>query len=138
MKKLYFISLACVAALLGACSSDDGSSWSDTGKVPVSESFELNALESRTNKAVNSFAFDIFREASKDKGLTDEKGNIAVSPLSATVALSMAANSFDENVENAVSRMLGLDDISALNSTCRKLMQYLPSRKSDTGCCDRN
>lgn len=126
MKKvLLFISIAAMA--LSACDNTTTPSY-DVVNIPYTDKIPLSESEAKMNYGLNKFGFDFFSTAASTNDIADEKGNIAVSPLSASIALSMRANSCDAAVENAVCKMLGQSDLSALNSTCQKLMQFLPHR----------
>ena len=94
------------------------------------ESIALSSAEQTVNDALNGFSVDYFANVSRafDKiypGQSD--GNFAVSPISAALCMDILANSTDNATAAAISQMMGYADIESLNSTCQKLMQYLPS-----------
>lgn len=114
---------------------DNASVWKM--EIPAIEGgFILDKKEISTNNELNDFGLTFFAKAcgnpelfTNADGISD--GNITVSPLSASMALAILANSGDKNVEKAILGMLGESDIETLNSTCNKLMRYLSNQSKD-------
>lgn len=75
------------------------------------------------SEANRQFAFDIFKQLSKE----DKNQNIFISPLSISVALSMAYQGADGSTKTAMENALGYDGINKddLNESYRKLLGYL-------------
>lgn len=130
MRKLFFklTTAACLTLLMAACSHsiDEPDNGRNNGVI---DNIELTPSELVANDGINEFGFKLLNELAKDKSISGkDNGNIAISPLSASLCLSMLVNSADAQIEDAISRMLGEPDINSLNSTCNKLMRFLPSR----------
>lgn len=103
-------------------------------EIPVLEKFNLEGSEVSANEGINKFSLSFFNTAvaseslfSSDSKNSNPSGNIAISPLSAAIALSMTANSCDDSTENAILEMLGCEDLNTLSSTVNQLIRYLPS-----------
>lgn len=141
MRKQVFYPLAVAAFMFSGCSNGIGEVEDETqeeNKNPGVEEiarFELTSDESFVNDGLNDFGFKLINEVvrgfnnsddTENKG--DGNGNIAVSPLSASIAIGLLANTCDNEMEKAVADMLGQKDLSHLNSTCNKLMAYLQER----------
>lgn len=131
MKKALIISTFMLSLLLSSCSDSNEGGWKYGKIIDVPElqgPLELTAVETTANDKINNFAFD-FLNISSDKydeifnGNTN--GNFTISPLSATMALGLMANSGDDALAADVCRALGVDGTDVLNSTCNKLMRYL-------------
>ena len=121
MKKYSLILLTTIA--LGACSSDDPG-----GEVPAVKEIELTPHTRAANESLNKFAFDFFNASAEvyDKAFSlKEDGNFSVSPLSASLALGLLANSADEVCTAQVLKALSVDDLETLNTTCNSLLCYL-------------
>lgn len=134
---------AAMGLLLAACTQSEevnspDKNGQEENKTPGVEEivrFELTSDESLVNDGLNDFGFKLINEVVRDfnnsadtENKGDGNGNIAVSPLSASIALGMLANTCDDEMEKAIAKMLGQKDLSHLNSTCNKLMEYLPER----------
>lgn len=128
MKKYLFLSVAVFA--LAACDSDEGGKFGPMHEIPVSNEIDLTIDELSVNQGLNSFAFDFLNEVALSGDGRDDNGNLCVSPLSASFALAMLANSADEVIAGQVAGILGAENLPALNSTTNKLLRYMPSRKS--------
>ena len=70
------------------------------------------------------FTIDMAECASR-AGISDNK-NVVVSPLSAAMVFSMAANTSDENIIKEYCKYLGVDDIESLNELSKVLLEKLP------------
>lgn len=112
MKKiLYFF--APLALLLVSCSSDDGESV---------DPLVLGQNESRAAANMQSFDNDFFNACCENI----PEGNLAVSPLSARLFLSMFANSIEGEAVNEITAALNTADLEAVNTLSQKLSTYLP------------
>lgn len=106
---------------LWACSSDEPKQ-----QIPELNTFELSRSEANMQVAVENFAFDLFATMAKDVDAAVEHAeyaNFCVSPLSASIALAMVANSTDDACRDAIADMLKCDDMAALNSLYNKVIR---------------
>ena len=115
------MALAAGTMMMAACSNDD-----DNGNVtpPKQEAKPLVIDETQKNiiKAHNKFSHKFFAYA-----LEAANGdNVAVSPLSAEIALSMLANAADGETQAELLNALGYSDMTALNSFNRYILENLP------------
>lgn len=123
MKKLTFLFLAASAVALSGCSDDEPGN-----KIPKTRYFEPTAEVSRANEEINKFSVDFFGAVANnyEKVCPDtQDDNFMVSPLSATIALSLLANSGDDACTDEITRAMGVENLETLNATCKSLMQYL-------------
>lgn len=140
--KSRFIQIACIVILpqlLAACSDDNVNEpiLPDEPVAPerayievtTSSSIEMDQTEIDANTAFNDFGLRLFDLICKDK--TGE--NITISPLSASIAIAMMANTGDDEFARNIYNAIGSKDLSVLNSVCRKLMMFLPD---STHKCD--
>lgn len=112
MKKIFYF-IAPLALLLVSCSSDDGESV---------EPLVLGQNESRAAANMQSFDNDFFAACCENI----PEGNLAVSPLSARLFLSMFANSIEGEAVNEITAALNTADLEAVNTLSQKLSSYLP------------
>ncbi len=134
MKKLMF---ACAATLglLVACQNDDG----ENSHIPKTyQPIELTEVQTRMASESTDFAFRFFKVA--DEVLTQlaekngEEPKIFLSPVSASYALSMAANGADGTTLRELTDALGfsgfsIDEINAYN---QKLVKELVQQDNTT------
>jgi len=71
----------------------------------------------------NKFAFNIFKEISKD----DKEKNVFISPLSISMALTMTYNGAKDNTKEEMSKVLGYDGMldDEINDNYKTLTSYL-------------
>lgn len=71
----------------------------------------------------NKFAFNIFKEISKD----DKEKNVFISPLSISTALTMTYNGAEDNTKEEMSKVLGYDGVldDEINNSYKTLTGYL-------------
>lgn len=112
MEKIFYF-IAPLALLLVSCSSDDGESV---------EPLVLGHDESRAAANMQSFDNDFFNACCENI----PEGNLAVSPLSARLFLSMFANSIEGEAVNEITAALNTADLEAVNTLSQKLSSYLP------------
>lgn len=93
-------------------------------ELPFSPDFE--ACDKKINKAVNDFGMEIFRALINNDQLTAAFPNAAISPLSLSFALAMAANTFNNQFATEVLSKLQSDDLAQLNTYFRRLMADQP------------
>ena len=113
--------IAVASMMMSACSDDD-----DNGNVtpPKQEAKPLVVDEAQKTiiAAHNKFAHNFFAYALK----AANGDNVAVSPLSAEIALSMLANAADGETQAELLNVLGYSDMTALNSFNRYILENLP------------
>ena len=132
MKKLTLLFCAALAGIfLPACSDENNGKVDGIIDVPTTDNIELSRSEQDVNEGINRFAFDLLNAIARDyeTAAVDKDGNFAVSPVSATMALALMANTADGDAAQKVSDVLGYKDLATLNSTCNKLLRYLPNGK---------
>ncbi len=116
MKKLL---ICCIVPLLWACSNDD------KGKetLPDAKPIELRAELVPKIKQDNLFAFDLFKQVH----LSDESDNIFISPLSVSMALSMALNGAIGETREEMEKTLRISgfSINEINEYCKTLREAL-------------
>ena len=123
MKKLAIL-FACTMTLC-AC-SDSGSNNDDNNNNPR-KTISLTTNEQDAVAAANELAYRTFRH------LNDDTKNIAFSPLSSQMALSMTANGASGQTLDEMLELLSPDGtLSTLNSLYGKLYDELPSCDAKT------
>lgn len=119
---------------LSACSNDNSVTGEEPGGnepvvTPVpTPVIELSPEASQAAAAVQGFNVDFFRNVA----LSDEyKGkNVACSPLSATMLLSLLSNAASNEAATEIATVLGYSDTNALNNLYTKLSTELPALDS--------
>lgn len=127
MKKIYLIITLSAAAFV-SCDSVEKVNYGPIHEIPLADNIELAVGEASVNDGMNAFAFDFLNAVADAE--TDAGKNITVSPLSASLALAILANTADDVATEKVAGLLGFDDLATLNTTANKLMRYLPSKKA--------
>ena len=124
MKKTTYFFLSCAllsGSLLTGCSSDE------PAPTPLPEpsytDLNLSEAEIRAGEGLVSFNNRFFREAMAQY----PEGNVSVSPLSASMLLSIVGNAVDPELKSQILSALGSDDLSALNTLNRRYMEVLPA-----------
>ncbi len=116
MKKLLLPAL--LGFLFSACTSDEPSSRQ---KAEIN----LSRSEIQLNDNFNSFGLEFMSWLSERSADSDDP-NVAVSPVSMAIALSMTANAGDGDLQQSICSLLGCEDLDGLNALSKKLMDYLP------------
>lgn len=117
MKQLYLIIAALGIAFTTACSSNEPAT--DNTRKDVG----LTPAEMIVSENLGQFNIELFQEL---VAMTDEKyDNVIVSPLSATVFLSMHANFSSERIQEQIFNALGTSDLEALNNFNAKTLANL-------------
>lgn len=134
MKKLnLFFSFAAVIALC-ACQSDDDGGGAGS-KVPMKK-IELSTAESRAVAKSRTFAFGLLNEVVKDNLAAGQDKNVVISPLSASIDLSMIANGASgSTLDEILVALLGNDGLATLeglNVANQKIVATLPSTDPST------
>lgn len=121
MNTRFFLPAAILALTFAmiSCNSDE-----DGGSMNASN-ISLDPLETEVNEVSNMFAGRLLNAASAQT--PDE--NLAFSPLSMQMALSMLANGADSETYTELASGIGFDgmDIASVNSYNSKLIKVLPS-----------
>ena len=125
MKRIFIFMSVALAGMLTACSGDepaDNGGSTDSGVTPV---IELTAEANEAAAAVWDFNIDFFRNVA----LADNyKGkNVACSPLSATMLLSMLSNAASDEAATEIASVLGYSGTDELNELYATLATKLPS-----------
>ncbi|WP_163218583.1 serpin family protein [Bacteroides sp. 224] len=146
MKKLIYS--LCLSMALFACQSGDTSTEApETPEVPnpATPDFpevpnypvnnepwmetNLTRSEQEMAKQENVFAFNLFKQISKE-----EKGNLFISPMSASMAIAMTANGANGNTLNEMKATLGFENYSLeeMNVFHKKIRRHVIQLKETT------
>ncbi len=108
------------SALLALCSCSDNDGGGNSNEyVPLT----LTASTSRVSAQSNSFGVKLLDATMKDRG----DKNVIISPLSASIVLSMIDNAAAGSTRAEMTEVLGFaDDIEALNDYNKSILSYLP------------
>lgn len=120
---------ALLTVVFSACSSDEPNGPNENNSIPEKVDFKeisLTDADAEVMAAEQNFAMHFFAGTAKDMISNNKKDNFAVSPLSATMCMSMLANSTSEDTQAAIIRMLGCENLDALNDYNKRLLEYLP------------
>ncbi|WP_346897307.1 serpin family protein [Clostridium sp. UBA7503] len=87
------------------------------------EEISAKEVDKEVVEGNNKFAFDIFKEISKD----ENNKNVFISPLSISMALTMAYNGAKENTKVEMNKVLGYEGITddKINNSYKILHSYL-------------
>ncbi len=124
--KIFIIAFAILAAMLiTACSSDEPT------PAPVPEpaftDLNLSEAESRANEGLMEFNNIFFKKVAAEV----HSPNYAVSPLGASMLLSLTCNVTDRELSAQILSVLGSSDTEALNTLARRYMEVLPVADPD-------
>lgn len=110
---------ALVLAALTACSEAAGPSDEPITELPR----ELSVAERSVIAASNRFGMELVRRVA----VSDERANVVLSPLSASMALGMTLNGADSTTFDAMRSTLGFDSLSQeqINASYRDLIDLL-------------
>lgn len=126
MYKKYIIGAIVLSCIATSCSSNDnpivpGVQWETTSTL------DLPSEQSIVVKNYSDFGLNFFNAfANSDVLLKDSKENFAISPLSATEAVTILANITSGQSREMIINALGFDSLDDLNEVNGKLMRYLP------------
>jgi serpin B len=118
MKRLYLFLLPALFVLAApGCDKDENRS------IPEPKQLELPDKAGLVIEQCNSFGFELFREIAQE----EPENNLMISPLSASVALTMLLNGCQGNTYEQIHDMLGYGDLSAeeINGTYQSLTAQL-------------
>ncbi len=115
---------AIIAVMLTACSSDEpGPVQEEEIPGPAFTDLNLSEAEGRANAGLEAFNIQFFQAAVA----ANPGENIAVSPLGASMMLSLVANIVDNDLRGQILTSLGCNDLSAINTLNRRYMDVLPT-----------
>lgn len=120
---------AVVAALpllvVASCSDDKAPGHLDTiTNIPTTDQIEFSTAEAKTNDAINETGYRVFQRLCGYS--TENEGNVVMSPFGAVMSLATVANAADGASADKIREALGYSTLAELNSTCNKLMRYVP------------
>lgn len=118
----YFIIVLFLCVICNSCNNNDDD-------AVVEKAIELNEVEKEIVVDQSGFAVDLFSAVSATQ---KEEGNMVVSPLSTSMALSMLAGGVEQQISEKILSGLGfgnytLDEVNAYN---KKLYEGLPNVSS--------
>lgn len=132
MKQIFgFVPAAAVCCLLvTGCSNENDVNEPGVEQVidPV-EQVEYTVAEKNAVAATQGFDYDFLNAVCASESYDE---NVVVSPLSAQMLLSMMANVTDASSTAEITRALGCDDVSSLNSFNGKCLRVLPHVDAST------
>lgn len=114
-----YILLATLIGLTASCSSDENGGSNEESRKWIS--LEIN--ERQAANATNEFGFDLFSQVVSS---SEADENVIVSPVSASIVLSMLSNGCNGKLAGQIAEVLGCDDTAALNSLSAKYFAELP------------
>jgi serine protease inhibitor len=126
-KQLTIICIAAFALFAFASCSDDGHTVTDR-PLPALIRINLTEAEHQQVQANNDFAFDLSREVLQE----DQKGNVLISPLSATYVLAMLENGSASETQQQILGALHYDNETSMNTICSKLIDGAPKVDAST------
>ncbi len=136
-----FITLILATLLISACSGNEETNFDYSGSVEVLEISSTPAVDVKSRFSPTdeelaaahnfaSFGIDFVNTSIKEYDKQGNGDNAIVSPLSASVLLSMLANVCGDEARDQITETLGLEDIDVVNTLNAKIMYQLP--QSDT------
>lgn len=136
MKKHFILSILCTTALslVFLCSCNDNDSLKSLKKeyeiidIPTRSTIELSPKDIKINQCIDDMSIELLRHIIQNPQRKDH--NVVFSPLGLFVAMSMAANSFDDDYNSALQNILGYEDLDDLNETANKLIRFLPDKSN--------
>jgi len=101
------------------------SAWQCTSPSDDTSLPKITVLEKQVGEAGNSFAMKLFPAVNAFE--KDKNANLMISPLSISVALSMAYNGAKGETQEAMADVMAFGDLSVedVNTACRNLIDYL-------------
>lgn len=127
MKRTILTMMLSLPLIITSCNEDDGISSASNERKDI----VLSRTEQQMTDKNVTFAFSFF---SKMNELETEKPNWMVSPLSASIALSMTANGTEGNSRNQIQEVLGFEDfqMEEVNAYNNRLADELMSLDNTT------
>lgn len=140
LKNVFFLICCCLTA---ACQDNDTPADNTTqgGNTDSNTRAALSLTEAEKQMATLSseFTFRLF-QAANNQLADEEKGQLLVSPLSASIALSMVANGAAGETQAEITKALGMAGFSVdeLNGYNEKLVKELATLDPDATFCTAN
>lgn len=124
MKHFLIAFAAIIAVMLSACSSDEpGPVQEEEIPDPAFTDLNLSEAEGRANAGLETFNMQFFQAAVA----ANPGKNIAVSPLGASMMLSMISQAADNELRSQILGVLGSNSLDAINTLNRRYMDVLPT-----------
>lgn len=119
------------ALAMASCSSDDPQHNDNLGEEPEPETPVVLTpeIESRAIEETNQFSYTLFNALQNNLSNLDNK-NIFISPLSVSMAMSMAANGAVDETRDEIINALGYNGVTTMdgiNQINAKLLAELPT-----------
>lgn len=115
--------MTCLMLSTSCSSTEDNEIVLPNDRVDI----ELNGSTRAAANSLKDFYVNFTTDAAKYvDNESDLSGNFIVSPLSASMVLSMIANGVEEDVRQEISDYLGTNDVDALNSFASTMLTKLP------------
>lgn len=115
-RSIYALSVVMVSMALTGCNSDEPGA-KDNPYVPI----QLNQQQTRACEASNGFALNLLKEANAQDG----EANVALSPFTVAMNLSMLVNGADGQTAEKILKVLDSESMEDLNSYYSLLMKSL-------------
>lgn len=132
MKATKYMLVAAIGIVAFGCSNDEPSVVEPVKSEPIVIS--MTPVETKAVECSSDFGLRLFREVCASEEGQGE--NVFMSPLSASVCLSMLANGATGETQQELLRLLGVDDgqpgLDALNSINSRLAAALPITDAQT------
>lgn len=118
MKPVSILLLVVLFVSITSCKKDNPAPGERSPKT-----IDLTPAAARVIQHSNDFGIDLFKAVSND----DAGENLMISPLSASVALTMLLNGCDGETYNQIQEMLGYQDLTTdeINAACNSLVGQL-------------
>ena len=121
--------MTCLMLSTSCSSTEDNEIVLPNDRVDI----ELNGSTRAAANSLKDFYVNFTTDAAKYvDNESDLSGNFIVSPLSASMVLSMIANGVEEDVRQEISDYLGTNDVDALNSFASTMLTKLPKIDNQT------
>jgi serpin B len=107
---------------MSGCQSDkeESDTPDNNEEEVVSKALELSAAEQQAINKQQEISLQIF------SNICDDEKNVVISPISATMALSVYANALESNDANVLAQKLGFESLTSLNVFNKGLLEDLP------------
>lgn len=108
--------------------NEDYNNTFESPNIPEVKTFNLSKSEQVSFSKQISFSIDLFSAMANryEECFEGSQGkNLAVSPLSCSILLSMAANYLSDPIKSSIVESLGYTDIKEMNAVNRLLIAYL-------------
>lgn len=138
MKKYLFTLMSCAGLFMTACSNSDTEDIHGGNNDPVKKptvNIPLTRSEEEVVKSLNEFAFDLIKTFNEENSNGDSQNtyNYIISPLGASMAISMLANGCEGETMAEILDVLkiGSESIEDLNTCCKTLLESFADPKNE-------